>query len=194
MAVSACSGTVSTSVTPGASRPTEAATTASPAPVASVGCSGKPTVAQTEGPYFMAGSPARTNLIEQGVDGTRLTLTGRVLDARCAAVAGARLDFWQADAGGAYDNRGYRLRGHQSAGSDGGYHLQTIIPGLYPGRTEHIHVKVARPGEAPLTTQLYFPGVARNQRDGIFDPSLLVNLSDSGVGKLATFDFILSQR
>ena len=101
------------------------------------------------------------------------------------------LDFWQADASGAYDNSGYRLRGHQSAGSDGVYHLDTIIPGLYPGRTEHIHVKVARPGASPLTTQLYFPGVARNQQDGIFDPSLLVNLSDSGGGKLATFDFVL---
>jgi protocatechuate 3,4-dioxygenase beta subunit len=189
--VSACSGTVSTSVTPGAATPSEAATAASRSPGASAGCTGKSTLAQTEGPFFKAGSPAKTNLVEPGLGGTPLSLTGRVLDRHCAAVAGAVLDFWQADAGGAYDNSGYRLRGHQSAGSDGAYQLLTIIPGLYPGRTEHIHVKVARPGTAPLTTQLYFPGVARNQQDGIFDPSLLVNLSDGGGGKLATFDFIL---
>jgi protocatechuate 3,4-dioxygenase beta subunit len=156
------------------------------------GCSGKPTLSQTEGPFFKSGSPAKTNLVEPGLGGTPLTLRGHVLDSHCVAVAGAILDFWQADSGGAYDNGGYRLRGHQSAGSDGAYHLDTIIPGLYPGRTEHIHVKVARQGASPLTTQLYFPGVARNQQDGIFDPSLLVNLSDGGAGKLATFDFILS--
>jgi protocatechuate 3,4-dioxygenase beta subunit len=149
-------------------------------------------VAQTEGPYFKAGSPAKTNLVEPGMGGTALTLTGHVLDAHCAAVASATLDFWQADASGSYDNSGYRLRGHQSASSDGSYQVDTIIPGLYPGRTEHIHVKVARPGGSTLTTQLYFPGVARNQQDGIFDSSLLVNLSDGGGGKLATFDFILS--
>jgi protocatechuate 3,4-dioxygenase beta subunit len=123
--------------------------------------------------------------------GIPLALVGRVLDTRCTPVAGATLDFWQADANGAYDNSGYRLRGHQSTGSDGAFKLETVIPGLYPGRTEHIHVKVARSGAAPLTTQLYFPGVARNQQDGLFDPSLLVNLSDAGGGKLATFDFIL---
>ena len=192
MAVSACSGTVSTAVSPEASPPTQATATASPAPGAPArGCTAKPTLAQTEGPYFKAGSPAKTNLVVPEMAGTALALTGHVLDARCAPVAGAMLDFWQADASGAYDNSGYRLRGHQSAGSDGTYHLDTIIPGLYPGRTEHIHVKVARPGASPLTTQLYFPGVARNQQDGIFDPSLLVNLSDSGGGKLATFDFVL---
>jgi protocatechuate 3,4-dioxygenase beta subunit len=192
MAVSACAGSASAPATPPPSPAAIATATAAAAPgTAARGCTAKPTVAQTEGPYFKAGSPAKTNLVVAGMAGTPLALTGHVLDAHCAPAAGAMLDFWQADGSGAYDNSGYRLRGHQSAGSDGAYHLDTIIPGLYPGRTEHIHVKVGRPGTAPLTTQLYFPGVARNQQDGIFDPSLLVNLSDSGGGKLATFDFVL---
>lgn len=118
-------------------------------------------------------------------------LSGHVLNLRCSPVASAVLDFWQADASGAYDNSGYRLRGQQVAGVDGGYHLDTIIPGLYPGRTEHIHVKVTPAGGQTLTTQLYFPGVARNQQDGIFDASLLVDLRDAADGKVATFDFIL---
>jgi protocatechuate 3,4-dioxygenase beta subunit len=161
-----------------------AATTAS-------GCSGVATVSQTEGPYFKSGSPAKGNLVEAGMGGTRLTLTGHVYNTRCAPLAGAVLDFWQADSNGTYDNSGYRLRGHQAAAASGTYRLDTVIPGLYPGRTEHIHVKVTPPGASTLTTQLYFPGVARNSEDGIFDARMLVTLGDAPVGKAASFDFVL---
>jgi len=132
----------------------------------------------------------RTSLIESGMTGTRLVLSGRVLTLACAPVAGATLDFWQADAGGTYDNSGYRLRGHQLTDAAGRYYLETILPGEYPGRTEHIHVKVRAPGKAVLTTQLYFPDVARNQQDSIFDPHLLVTMQDTATGKAATFDFV----
>jgi len=63
-------------------------------------------------------------------------------------VGGALLDFWQADAAGDYDNTGFRLRGHQFSGADGRFRLATVVPGLYPGRTRHIHVKVQRPAAA----------------------------------------------
>ena len=124
--------------------------------------------------------------------GTRLVLSGRVLTLACAPVGGATLDFWQADAGGTYDNSGYRLRGHQLTDAAGRYTLETILPGEYPGRTEHIHVKVGAPGKAVLTTQLYFPDVARNQQDSIFDPHLLVTMQNTATGKAATFDFVTS--
>ena len=62
------------------------------------------------------------------------------------------------------------------------------MPGLYPGRTRHIHVKAQAPNGRPLTTQLYFPGEAVNARDGIFDPALVVALAD---GAAARFDFVL---
>jgi protocatechuate 3,4-dioxygenase beta subunit len=126
------------------------------------------------------------------MSGTRLLLSGRVLTLACAPVPGATLDFWQADAGGVYDNGGYRLRGHQFSDAAGRYSLQTIVPGEYPGRTEHIHVKVHAPGKAVLTTQLYFPGIARNQQDSIFDARLLLTMQDTAVGKAATFDFVTS--
>ena len=74
----------------------------------------------------------------------------------------------------------------------GRYHLDTILPGEYPGRTEHIHVKLQAPGKAVLTTQLYFPDVARNQQDSIFDPHLLVTMQNTPSGKSATFDFVTS--
>ena len=154
-------------------------------------CSGQPTPAQTEGPYFKPGSPMRTSLVEPGMAGTRLALSGRVLSRDCRPNSGARLDFWQADSSGTYDNAGYRLRGNQSTGPDGRYVLETIVPGKYPGRTEHIHVKVQAPGSGALTTQLYFPGVSANQRDSIFDARLLLKVQPSATGLTATFDFIL---
>ena len=155
-------------------------------------CSGKPTPAQTEGPYFKAGSPPRASLLQPGMGGTRLVLTGRVLTSGCRALGGVRLDFWQANAGGVYDNSGYRLRGHQSTDARGRFTLTTIVPGEYAGRTEHIHVKVTPPGGSTLTTQLYFPGVARNDEDGIFDSRLLMRVRDAAGSKRATFDFVVA--
>src|SRR2546423_5864548 len=189
LALSGCgqpSTTASTTSTP------SSAASGSPAAAATAACPPQLTPAQTEGPYFKPGSPARTSLIEGGMTGTRLLLSGRVVTLACAPVAGATLDFWQADAAGTYDNSGYRLRGHQLTDAAGRYSLETILPGEYPGRTEHIHVKVGAPGKPVLTTQLYFPGVARNQQDGIFDAHLLVTMQNTATGKAATFDFVTS--
>lgn len=151
----------------------------------------EPTVAQIEGPYFKPNSPLRTSLLEPGTAGVRLTLSGYVFGRACKPISGVLLDFWQADTNGAYDNTGFRFRGHQFTGTDGSFALTTIVPGLYPGRTRHIHVKVQAPGRPILTTQLYFPGEPRNNTDSIFDPRLLMSVRDAGGGKEAAFDFVL---
>src|SRR5512145_1119791 len=151
-----------------------------------------PTPAQTEGPYFTSNSPLRSSLVEAGTSGTLLTVRGRVLSATCQPIARAKLDFWQADNAGAYDNVGYRLRGHQFTDAEGRFSLQTIVPGLYPGRTRHIHVKVQPASGRILTTQLYFPGEARNVSDGIFNTELLMAIQDVANGKTATFDFVVT--
>ena len=112
------------------------------------------TPAQTEGPYYKADTPARSDLIDTTTPGTKLIVTGYVLTTDCQPVGGAWLDFWQADDAGAYDNAGYNFRGHQETDATGRYQLETVIPGLYPGRTRHIHVKVQAPNGPILTTQL----------------------------------------
>jgi protocatechuate 3,4-dioxygenase beta subunit len=147
----------------------------------------EPTLEQTEGPYFTPRSPARRSLLEPGMQGERLALSGVVLSTECRPVRRALVDFWQADAAGDYDNEGFRLRGHQLTDGQGRYRLATVVPGLYPGRTRHIHVKVQAPGKDVLTTQLYFPGESANEGDGIFDPSLVIDLA----GERGTFDFVL---
>ena len=152
----------------------------------------EPTPAQTEGPYFTPNSPLRKSIVPVGAGGTRLTLSGRVLSTAGRPVARALVDFWQADARGAYDNSGYRFRGHQFTDAQGRVSLGTVVPGLYPGRTKHIHVKVQAPGRSILTTQLYFPGVARNRTDGIFNAELLVkNWRRVAARRAARFDFVI---
>ncbi|MFN0071377.1 MAG: hypothetical protein ACKVVP_07805 [Chloroflexota bacterium] len=150
------------------------------------------TPSQTEGPYFTRNSPERASLLEPGLNGTRLMLSGLVLARNCQPVAGALLDFWQADDRGAYDNEGYRLRGHQFADADGRYSLETILPAFYSGRTRHIHLKVQAPGAPVLTTQLYFQGEPGNQRDAIFSPALAMAMQDAEDGSKQTrFDFVV---
>ena len=163
-------------------------------PTPACGDSGGPTPPQTEGPYFKASSPLRASLLDPGMSGARLVVEGVVLTTACAPIPGAIVDFWQADDRGQYDNAGYRLRGHQLTDGAGRYRLETIVPGLYPGRTRHIHVRVAAPNRPPLTTQLYFPGEAANRRDGIFASELLMKLRDAQEGKHGTFDFVLDVR
>ena len=161
-------------------------------PTPACGVSSKATAEQTEGPYFKRSSPLRQSLIQDGMSGERLTLTGRVLDTHCQPVAKALLDFWQADAAGEYDNKTYRLRGHQFSDASGAFRLDTVVPGLYPGRTRHIHVKVQATGGQVLTTQIYFPNEAANRGDGIFSPALLVAMQRDAGGARAGFDFVIA--
>ncbi|MEV0619007.1 carbohydrate-binding protein [Nonomuraea sp. NPDC050404] len=148
-----------------------------------------PTPPQTEGPYFKPNSPQRAVLPGTG---TALTVSGYVFGLACQPLANVLLDFWQADRNGAYDNITYNFRGHQYTNAQGAFKLTTIVPGLYPGRTRHIHVKAQAPGRPVLTTQLYFPGEPRNNTDAIFDPRLLMTVRTVGSAREATFDFVLN--
>lgn len=170
----------------------QAPTLASPGAAAACTPPAALTPAETEGPYFKAGSPALTSLLAPGVTGTALSLSGYVLTQDCKPVANVLLDFWQANAQGQYDNAGYTLRGHQYTDGSGRYQLETIVPGLYPGRTLHIHVKVQAPNGPILTTQLYFPGIQQNDADSIFDPKMVINVQDTSSGLLGSFNFVIS--
>ena len=180
-----------TPAAPAVPAPTQAAQAGALPPTPACGDDDEVTPAQTEGPYYTPNSPERTSLLEPGMAGTRLLVTGSVLTTDCRPVARALLDFWQADDTGVYDNVGYTLRGHQFADDQGRYTLETIVPGRYPGRTRHIHVKVQAPNQPILTTQLYFPNEPGNDTDRLFRPELLMDVQDAVDGKAATFTFVL---
>lgn len=152
----------------------------------------EPTPSLTEGPYFTPNSPERSSLLERGMAGTVLVLRGRVVNIKCQPIANALLDWWQADDRGEYDNQGFRLRGHHYTDKQGYFQLETVVPGVYPGRTRHLHVKVQAPGQRVLTTQLFFPNEPGNRRDRIFDPVLVMDINRKDDREMAAYTFVLN--
>lgn len=173
-----------------------------------------PTVEQTAGPFYFDADAIRSDIREDR-EGTPLRLGIRVRDASCEPVANAVVDIWQCDAGGLYSgfNGGEDerfLRGTQVTDRDGVAEFLTVYPGWYQGRTVHIHAKVHLNRTDVLTTQLYFdesvtdevharsPYSDRGQRDagnesdGIFDPSLVLTLSENGDGYIGLINFDLA--
>ena len=201
-AVAASAGAVIAACTRRSPQTTQAAPTAQPSATSAAGrldptptCDDddEPTPEQTEGPYFTPSSPEKTDLAaDVGNRGTKLVLTGAVLSTTCKPVGRALVDFWQADDDGNYDNEGYTLRGHQFTDDRGRYTLTTVVPGLYPGRTRHIHVKVQAPDSPVLTTQLYFPGETQNLSDGIYRQECEIATQDVADGKTGRFDFVIA--
>lgn len=123
----------------------------------------------TEGPYYFDPKLERAD-IRDGSPGMLLTLSLQIVEGgSCAALAGARVDVWHADALGAYsgyarqsDRRDQStvgqtfLRGSLIADRDGRATFTTVYPGWYPGRTPHIHFKVFLNRRSVLTGQTYF--------------------------------------
>jgi protocatechuate 3,4-dioxygenase beta subunit len=150
-----------------------------------------------EGPYYKAGAPERSSLWEPGMHGSKLVVTGRVLNTRCEPVPYATLDAWQCDAAGVYDNTGFNLRGKLKTDGKGKYELTTVLPPPYKVsadryRPAHIHLKLNAPGSKVLTTQLYFDGDKWNAVDKAYRKSLTIRPADGKNGsKKATFDFHL---
>ncbi|MGH8482233.1 MAG: hypothetical protein ACRES8_07225 [Nevskiaceae bacterium] len=157
------------------------------------------TESQIEGPFYTPGTPLRTDLRERATVGTPLVIQGRVLSTDCRPIAGAVLDFWSCDGAGAYDNDGFKLRGHQFTNDQGAFHVETVRPGGYRNfgahRTPHVHVKVQGRETSLLTTQLYFPGEPLNAQDSLFNEALQLTV-EAGLGGLlrASFDFVLAPR
>lgn len=156
-----------------------------------------PTEDNIEGPFFKPGAPQRVVLADERTEGTRLTLSGRVLDVRCEPIAEARIEVWHADHAGAYDNEGFGFRATLRCDDDGAYAVETIVPGRYLNgarfRPAHVHVKIAAPGFAELTTQLYFEGDPYNVGDPYIRPSLVMSLTDTPRGRAAAHDIVIGR-
>jgi protocatechuate 3,4-dioxygenase beta subunit len=160
-------------------------------PTPAVGDDLVPTMEETAGPFFRPNSPLRKNFREGGIQGIPVRVSGFVLDNHGRPIPGALLDFWHANAEGQYDLTGFGCRGHQFSDTAGRYVLETILPGLYPGRTRHYHVRLQAAHRPIISTQLYFPGEAQNASDSLFRPELLLKIRQSATVRLATFHFVL---
>jgi catechol 1,2-dioxygenase len=185
------------------------------------------TDSNVEGPFFAAGAPELGAADGDGgpvplpmrpdEPGDPLVFSGAVRSTGGAALPGAILDVWQADATGLYSHFApglpeWNLRGRVATGTDGTFAFRTVVPapydipgephtarvlellGLEPHRPAHIHVRVEADGCAPLTTQVYFAGDPWLDKDvvGAARPSLVTKLEPAdGAGYTCRFDFTL---
>jgi protocatechuate 3,4-dioxygenase beta subunit len=154
-----------------------------------------PTPAQIEGPYFRLGTPRRESLIEPGISGEHLKLSGRVLNPAGTPLPDAIVHFWMSDDEGNYDMLGYHLQGYTVTDAAGRYAMEMIVPACYePREARHIHVKVQAVSR-PLTTQLFLSNDEGRLRDRWYLPELEIKVEDAadGNGKVGTFDFVIQQ-
>jgi len=144
-----------------------------------------PTGSQTVGPYFHIGL-ARMFVPEiagPGVEGSRITIKGRVLDADQKPVIDAMIETWQANAAGKYPRvegmrenslaDGFFGFGRGATDDEGAFSLITIKPGRVPGpqgklQAPHIAVNVFMRGLLRhLVTRIYFPEEQSNEMDPV---------------------------
>jgi protocatechuate 3,4-dioxygenase beta subunit len=141
---------------------------------------------ETAGPYPLNLSADATKFrrnITEGYIGTPLRIRLKLvnLNAGCAPVANARIDVWHCDKDGyysGYTNSGYLgtrnsigmtyCRGIQITDSLGEAVFDTIYPGWYSGRVQHVHFQVFLNSVLSSTSQFAFPETLNTSMNGTF--------------------------
>jgi hydroxyquinol 1,2-dioxygenase len=150
------------------------------------------TEATVFGPFFVEGAP-RAELggdIAGSAPGTPCWVEGTVTDTHGNALAGARIEVWEADDEGKYDvqydDGRVAARAHLFADEQGGYRFWGIVPTPYPiphdgpvgdllaavgrsaMRASHLHFMVTAPGCRRLVTHIFPAGDELLDRDTVF--------------------------
>ncbi|NUR06787.1 MAG: 6-chlorohydroxyquinol-1,2-dioxygenase [Nocardioidaceae bacterium] len=145
------------------------------------------------GPFHVVRSPERVlgDDLADVSEGEPLLVRGRVLDLDGAALAGAAVDVWHADAEGFYDVQkdatpDQDLRGLFHTDEDGRFWFRTVEPSHYPipddgpvgdllrrtkrhpYRPAHIHLIVTADGHVPVTTHVFLDGSPYLDDDTVF--------------------------
>jgi protocatechuate 3,4-dioxygenase beta subunit len=143
------------------------------------------TPAQTIGPYYPDRMPLDQDndllVINDAITpavGEVTWLSGRILGRNGQPLRNALIEIWQADVNGAYihtqsprTNRDANFQGYGKflTGSTGQYLFRTVKPGLYPGRTRHVHAQITSATGEKLVSQLYVQGDPLNANDGVLN-------------------------
>jgi hydroxyquinol 1,2-dioxygenase len=147
------------------------------------------------GPFYVEGRPTADNGtdISDGVTGTPMFVTGRVVDEHGKPVAGAHVDTWHSDGEGFYDvqqteklHNELAMRALLTTDEDGRFWYRSITPRYYPVpadgpsgeilraanrspmRPQHVHFWFKAEGYQPLITQLFWRDDPYIGRDAVF--------------------------
>lgn len=160
------------------------------------------------GPFHVVASPPRELGDQICLDGKGepCLVTGRVVGPDGAAVAGASVDVWHANADGFYDVQqpgvqpALNLRGLFTTNADGRFWFRTIVPryypipddgpvgellaatGRHPNRPAHIHFLVQAAGFETVTTHVFDAASPYLDSDAVF------GVKDSLVREFAAVD------
>jgi hydroxyquinol 1,2-dioxygenase len=167
------------------------------------------TPATVLGPFHIDGSPTAAfgADLSDGVPGTPLFVTGRVLGLDGTPLPDVVLDVWQADADGTYEAQlpeidEARLRAKYRTRADGSYCVRTIAPRGYAipmdgpvgdlisgtdisyFRPAHIHFLIEHPGYEKLITHLFRQGSEFLDTDVVFGTKdeLIVRFTEEPAG------------
>jgi hydroxyquinol 1,2-dioxygenase len=157
--------------------------------------SGSSTDSALLGPFYVEGRPTFDNGadISDGVTGTPMFVTGRVVNEDGRPVVGAHVDTWHSDGEGFYDvqqteklHDQLAMRALLTADDDGRFWYRSIAPRYYPVptdgpcgeimraanrsvmRPQHVHFWFHAEGYEPLITQLFFRDDPYIGRDAVF--------------------------
>ena len=175
---------------------------------------------QTSGPFYPLDLPLDHDndlTVVEGAPrpalGDVIHVAGRVMHVDGTSIAGAQVELWQANADGRYHHprdgsdrkldEGFQGFGQTITTADGSYRFKTVRPGLYTGRTRHLHFAVIAPDGREFVTQMYFADEPYNEFDGILkridDPAERANVliafsptpgeADTSTGR---FDMVLA--
>jgi protocatechuate 3,4-dioxygenase beta subunit len=124
------------------------------------------------GPFYRPDAPIRSNLISEGLAGTRIALKGKIYASDCVTpLKNALVEIWHCNADGDYDNdsKEFNQRASLVTNADGAYSFLTIIPGKYLNgelyRPSHIHYRVTEEHSKELISQIYFRGDPHIEKD-----------------------------
>ena len=172
------------------------------------------------GPFHVEGAQHFDNGADvgNGAVGEPCVVSGRVLGLSGEAVAGARIEVWQADAEGNYDVQypdleKFQARGVLRAGASGSFSFRTIVAEPYPipvdgpvgdmlratrrhpWRPAHLHFMIKATGYETLVTHVFRRGDSYLDSDAVFGvrQSLVADWvkQPDGVYHL-DFDFVLN--
>ena len=147
------------------------------------------------GPFYVEGRPTADNGddISDGVSGTPMFVTGRVVDDHGTPIAGAHVDTWHSDGEGFYDvqqtenlHDEFAMRALLTTDDDGRFWYRSITPRYYPVptdgpcgeimraanrsvmRPQHVHFWFHADGYQSLITQLFYRDDPYINRDAVF--------------------------